>query len=100
MEGQERDRQEKERRKQEGEVKVSIEKIIEGLEKLAKKHEVCANEPSLKPLSIVYLNTVTLLRAARVSGDRLRTDYGGWFDLGDYGKTWTAYRRQPEEVTP
>lgn len=35
----------------------------------------------------------------RVSGDRLSTDYGGWFDLGDYGKTWTAYRRPPEEAT-
>lgn len=27
---------------------------------------------------------------------KLTTDYGGWFDFKDYGKTWLAYRRKPE----
>lgn len=43
---------------------MSIDEIIEGLEKLAKNYEVCANEPSLAQFSIVYLNTVSLLQAA------------------------------------
>lgn len=27
---------------------------------------------------------------------KLTTDYGGWFDFRDYGKTWLAYRTKPE----
>lgn len=43
---------------------MSIEEIIDGLDKLAKKHEVCANCQDLKPIAPVYLKTAQLLRAA------------------------------------
>ena len=29
--------------------------------------------------------------------DKVTTDYGGYFEFADYGKTWLAYRRKPEE---
>lgn len=28
--------------------------------------------------------------------DKVTTDYGGYFEFADYGKTWLAYRRPPE----
>ncbi len=34
---------------------------------------------------------------ARLTLHRLTTDYGGYFMLDDYGKTWLAYRRPPEQ---
>lgn len=32
----------------------------------------------------------------RIGKDRANADYGAYFMLSDYGKTWLAYRRQPE----
>lgn len=32
-----------------------------------------------------------------VTKSKLTTDYGSWFALEDYGKTWIAYRHKPEE---
>lgn len=43
---------------------MNIDEIIEELDKLAKKHEVCAGSPSLKPLAPTYLRTAKILRAA------------------------------------
>ena len=33
---------------------------------------------------------------ARFTSHRMTTDYGGYFELDDYGKTWLAYRRPLE----
>lgn len=43
---------------------MSFEKIIEELDKLARKHEVCGRSPSLKPLAETYRRTAKILRAA------------------------------------
>lgn len=43
---------------------MSFEEIIEELDKLARKHEVCAGSPSLKPLAETYRRTAKILRAA------------------------------------
>ncbi len=71
--------------------------------------EVEANEPltleqlremAREPVYIVLLNEHSswwiVIRG--VTKEKLTTDYGGWFALENYGKTWLAYRRKLKEV--
>ncbi len=72
--------------------------------------EAEANEPltvdelrgmARKPVYIVLLteNQSWWIVIRGVTKEKLTTDYGGWFALESYGKTWLAYRRKPKETT-
>lgn len=43
---------------------MGVEEIIEELDRLAKRHEMCLRCPSLKPLASAYRRTARVLRAA------------------------------------
>lgn len=49
---------------------------------------------------LLYENNSWWIVIRGVNGRKLTADYGGWFDLKDYGETWIAYRQKPKEGKP
>ncbi len=46
---------------------------------------------------VLYAKTAWWAVVRTVTSEKLTTDYGGWFDMTEYGKTWLAYRHKPKE---